>query len=140
MIKKIIAIFMMCCLLFSVISIAVNAAQEETLAPRWNNTTYITAKLIFTGTTGNVSVSVVGESSVSNITADVKLYYKNTSGRWVEDPKNWDYDVNQSWLTISETFSGTAGLEYKIEVDGIVTKNGSTESISDTSTAICPTP
>ena len=74
-------------------------------------------------------------AEVSNITAGIKLYYKNSTGSWIEIDKGWDYNVNQMYLTVIESFSGVAGREYKIEVTANLTKNGVTEDISTTSTA-----
>ena len=42
------------------------------------------------------------------------------------------------YLTITESFTGTTGVEYKIEVEADVYKEGSTETLSRTVTAICP--
>ena len=68
---------------------------------------------------------------------EVKLYYKNTSGSWIEVDKDWNYDVNSSTFAVSETFTGVSGREYKIEAKGTVTKAGYAETISKTATATC---
>lgn len=136
--KRIITIFLLCCVLFALIPATAQAAQIEKTQLRWNNTSYITAGIKFNGTSGFVSVFICGKSGVTNITADVKLYYKNTSGSWVEIEMNWDYDVDQDCLTIGESFTGVAGREYKIEVSGTVTKDGYAEPISKTATSTCP--
>ena len=133
--KSVISIIMICCILFMSASVTLQAAQVQ---PRWDNISYITAEIGFSRTNGTVSFIIVGDPGVSNITADIRLYYKNTSGSWVEIAKDWDYDVDQDILAISESFTGVAGREYKIEVSGTVTKNGHAESISKTATATCP--
>lgn len=104
----------------------------------WDNTRGVTATLSFNGNTGNVAVTIIGKSGVTNITADIKLYYKNSSGSWVEIDKDWSYDVDQMTLTATESFAGVEGQEYKIEVSGSVTMDGYAEPISKTATATCP--
>ena len=136
--KRILIIAMMFCLLISVIPVTTHAADGGFIQPRWTNTSVFTADLTFQGTTGKVNVWIYGRTDVNNIGAEIRLYYKNTSGGWTEITKNWDYSVNQSWLSISENFTAVAGREYKIEVDATVTMNGYSELISKTATAICP--
>lgn len=136
--KRIIAIIMMCCMLFMIVPSTIHAVQIYPVQPMWDNTNSFTAKINFSGTTGTVSVVINGDVGVTNITADISLYYKNTSGSWVEIEKDWDYDVDQDWLAIDESFTGVAGREYKIEVNGTVTKGGYAEEISKTATATCP--
>ena len=136
--KRIVAIVMMCCLIFSIVPISVQAALVEPIQPMWDNTTTVTANFSFDGTTGGFTVYVLGKSGVTNISVNIKLYYKNTSGSWTEIDTDWNYSVNQRIFSVSETFTGVADIEYKIEVSGTVTKNGYSEVISKTATAICP--
>ena len=80
---------------------------------------------------------MAGKNGVSNITAEVKLYYQNASGSWVKDSREWNYDVDQMYLTIRESFTGVPGREYKIEINATVTKKGVGEDISKTVTGTC---
>lgn len=136
--KRLIPVMLVCCMLFSLLPLTTFAAQPEILYPMWDNTRGVTATLSFNGNTGNVAVTIIGKSGVDNITADIKLYYKNTSGSWVEIYNNWSYDVDQMTLTATESFTGVEGREYKIEVSGSVTKDGYAEPVSKTATATCP--
>lgn len=136
--KRLFSLVMICCLLFALVPTGVHAAQKEPVSPLWTNTNSVYAAINFNGATGNVTVSITGKNGVSNITADVKLYYKNTAGTWTEIVKGWSYDVNQMYLIVSESFTGVPGREYKIEVSATVTKNGYGESISKTATEVCP--
>jgi len=136
--KRIISLIIVCCLMIIAIPSTISAAQKEPISPMWTNVNGLNAFITFSGSTGNVTVLIVGKSGVTNITADVKLYYKNTSGSWIEISTDWDYNVNQMTLTINESFDAVAGREYKIEVDGSVTKSGYAEPISTTASATCP--
>ena len=136
--KKIISIMLCCILLLSLMPITTYAAVADPIVPMWDNTNTFTPILSFNGNTGSVTVTIVGKSGVSNITANVKLYYKNSSGTWIKSVHEWDYDVDQMFLTISESFIATPGRTYKIEVTATLTKNGVEEDISATHTATCP--
>lgn len=136
--KKIIAMLLTCVVMLSVMPLAIYGAVPEQIMPMWDNTNSFSVDLDFNGSDGVAYVMVMGQSGVTNISAEVKLYYKNTSGVWVEDSKDWDYNVNQMFLSISESFTGIAGREYKIEVEVNVKKNGITETLTETKTAVCP--
>ena len=45
--------------------------------------------------------------------------------------------MNQQYLSVNESFVGTKGCEYMIELTGTVTKNGYSEAISASATAKC---
>lgn len=137
--NRIIAVFMTCCMLLSFFSFNAFAAQQEPILPRWTNTSVVSASLNFVGTTGNVDVSITGKTGVTNITAEIKLYYKTAAGTWDEYPQGWTYNVDQQVLVVNETFTGLRGCEYKIELEATVTKDGYGEVITKTATDTCPT-
>ena len=114
-----------------------SAAAPDQITPLWDNIATLTPTLIFYNNTGYLSVTIQGENETSNITATARLYYKSTSGSWIEISQNWDYDVDQTALYITETFSGVSGREYKVEIDIEVTVGNYTESESVTVTATC---
>ena len=122
------------CLVSCVMPLMVSATD---IMPRWDNAQRVNVSLYFTGTSGTVSVYIQGNSDVSNITATATLYHKNWLGIWVESGEEWSYNVNQSYLSASESFTGKSGRQYKVELTGTVTKNGYSESISASATAEC---
>ncbi len=136
--KRILSVCLLCCMLLSVWALPVFAAQKEPILPQWTNTSVVTGTLDFQGTTGYVTVSVSGKSGVSNISAEIKLYYKNANGTWVEYPQGWSYSVDQQVWAVEETFTGLRGCEYMIELTAYVTKNGYTEIVTKTATDTCP--
>ena len=136
--KKRILSILLCGLFMFHMSIFVGAAQPPSINPLWDNVKGITATLTFNGNTGNVTVVVSGKTNVTNITATVDLYYKTTSGSWIEIEKNWSYNVNQQTMVILESFNATPGREYKIIINGKTTLGGYEEVFSKTTTATCP--
>lgn len=113
-------------------------ADPNLVVPMWDNANTFVAYLTFSGTTGDIVSTIMGKTGVSNITAEVKLYYKNSSGSWVKDSREWNYDVDQMYLAITESFTGVPGREYKIEINATLTKNGVEEDISKSATGTCP--
>ncbi len=136
--KKRILSILLCGLFMFHMSIFVGAAQPPSINPLWDNVKEITATLTFNGNTGNVTIVVSGKTDVTNITATVDLYYKTTTGSWIEIEKNWSYNVNQQTLVILESFNATPGREYKIIINGKTTLGGYEEVFSKTTTATCP--
>ena len=131
------AIILVLCILASSLALTVSAAVPEPVIPRWDNSSGATAYLSFNGNVGTVEAYIVGATGVTNIDATVTLYYKTSAGEWIEIAKDWDYNVNQDSLSISETFIGIRGREHKIVVDATLTKNGVTETVSDSAIALC---
>ena len=138
--KRVVAFLITCVMLMVSTLIPVHSAvpaNPDPVSPMWDNTNSFVAYLTFSGTTGDITSTIVGKSGVSNISAEVKLYYKNASGSWVKDSREWSYDVNQMYLTIRESFTGVPGREYKIEITATLTKNGVAENIFKTATGTC---
>lgn len=139
--RKFISIILASVLLLSIIPVSAYGAVPDQITPLWDNAMSITADMTFggtSGTRGEVLVTVTGHSGVSNITASAKLYYKNLSGGWTELKFNWNYDVDEIYLDIYETFVATRGYEYKLDIEITLTKNGIEETITDTVIATCP--
>lgn len=136
--KRIVSCLIICFILFSMTSVTVQAVKLDPIFPQWANVVSASADISFTGENGNVTISINGKNGVSNITADIQLYYKDSRGTWIEIEKDWNYSVNQMMLIATETFIGVSGREYKIDVDIKVKKGTSTETIFKTASAVCP--
>ena len=137
--KRIISLFMICIIIIMTITpLNLQAAQKEPITPMWTNILSLEAFITFNGRNGTFDIIVYGHSGVTNITADVTLYWKNSSGVWQDTTRSWSYDVDQMTLSASDSFTGVAGREYKIVVNGTVTKDGYTESFSKSASAVCP--
>ena len=136
--RRIISWIMICIMIMTIVPLTLQAAQKEPLSPMWTNINGLVADLTFNGKNGSFAISVAGQSGVTNITANVSLYWKNSSGVWQDTTRSWSYDVDQMTLGASDSFTGVAGREYKIVVNGTVTKGGYAESFSKSATAVCP--
>ncbi|MCI8388372.1 MAG: hypothetical protein HFE63_07925 [Clostridiales bacterium] len=132
--KKRILILLMGVMLLTSIVLPISATTESLL---WDNIQYVTGGIAFEGKNGNYSACITGHSDVDRITATATLYYKNTSGNWIEIPMDWSYDVSDDMLVIDENFTGVSGREYKVELNATVYMNGYGEPVSKTSTKVC---
>lgn len=130
--KKIVAIILLGTLLVLNLNSFALAAQGNTqiVTPYWVNILRINGDLSASGSTGNVSVVITGNSNVTNITATATLYYKNPSNVWVRIPMGWEYSVNTSYLAIDEDFTAVSGTEYKVVLEADVYANGYTETVT----------
>ena len=137
--KKLTSLLLIGCIILSCLCISITAADSGNYGLyRWTNVRSLQGSITFNRTSGNYTMSVIGDSGVTKITATATLYYKNSSGKWIVVPKNWTYSVNADKLIIDEDFTGVSGREYKIELSGTVYKDGYGESISETTTKTCP--
>lgn len=114
------------------------AVGNGMISPLWLYTNTASCTIDFDGTDGTVSISVIGTSSVTRITATVDFYYKNWLGVWVEDDQGWEYAVNSTRLKVTETFKAKSGREYKAVLNATVYSGSSSETVSDTGTGKCP--
>lgn len=79
--KRIISIILVCCMALLTMPFATYAALPETVEPLWDNTNIFTATLSFNGTRGTATVYVDGQSGVTDITLEIKLYYRSKMSR-----------------------------------------------------------
>ena len=136
--RRIISWLMICIMIMTIVPLTLQAAQKEPLSPMWTNIQNIIANLTFDGRNGTFTIQVGGKPDVTHITVDVTLYWKNSSGIWEDTTRDWSYSADEMILTAIGSFTGVAGREYKIVVNGTVTKGGYTESFSKSVTAVCP--
>ena len=137
--KKLTSLLLIGCIILSYLCISITAADSGNYGLyRWTNVRSLQGSITFNRTSGNYTMSVIGDSGVTKITATATLYYKNSSGKWIVVPKNWTYSVDDEELYIDEDFIGVSGREYKIELSGTVYKDGYGEAISKTTTKTCP--
>lgn len=132
--KKFLAVIIIFSMLFvGTGAFSVSANSSTVITPYWLNVTSVIGVVGYndSGTVGTVSISINGVASVSRITATIMLYYKNSTGNWIEIPEVFDnYDVNSRTIAINETFDATPGTEYKVELEAHVYANGITEIVT----------
>lgn len=100
------------------------------ISPYWMNTSSVSGNLNVNGNTANFSILINGNPNVTEISATVTLYYKNSWDNWVKTDTEWEYSINSDVLAIYETFDVTPGTEYKVELEAHVYANGITEIVT----------
>ena len=105
---------------------------------QWDNTASCTSSIRFSGSTITCKSVIISDISNSTITASMTLYRVNSNGgvTWL---KSWGPKNGTNMVTIIGTYSGAvSGTTYRLSVNGTVTVNGNTSTISKTITATCP--
>lgn len=137
--KQILKLILIIAALITILLIPIGANDIiENNVLRWTNIISVNGSLSFNGTSGLYKMIIRGQNDVTNITATATLYYKNSSGSWVEIPKDWSYDVDDNRLIISETFTAVSGREYKVEFEATVSTPDYDEPVQDTQIETCP--
>ena len=139
--KRILRMVLVFLLTISVVCMQISAvgnAYGLNLDRKWTNVELADGSLYFSGSQATYSMYVKGNNDVTNITATATLYYKNSSGSWVEIPKDWSYDVDDNRLIINETFTAVSGREYKVEFEATVSTPDYDEPVQDTQIETCP--
>ena len=123
-----------------IISVVLIVCLCVSIQARWDNVLQIVGgDIYFSGTSGSYAIEILGNTDVTKITATVTLYYQIDSGRWVEVPKDWTYEVYSRELDISETFNGVSGRRYRAVLSATVSNGESDEPITRASTIVtCP--
>lgn len=137
--KQILKLILIIAALITILLIPIGANDIiENNVLRWTNIISVNGSISFNGTSGLYKMIIRGQNDVTNITATATLYYKNSSGSWVEIPKDWSYDVDDNRLIISETFTAVSGREYKVEFEATVSTPDYDEPVQDTQIETCP--
>lgn len=119
-------------LLFTAVPLQTLASNTGTIAimPLWANTSDISLSLSFSSGTAMCSGLIIGKPGTTKINATFYLQIKNMNGTF-STVKTWSgLTSNNVFLTFSGTNSVTSGQTYRLRCDAIITRNGSTETVS----------
>ena len=116
-------------LILAAMLFATNALAVIPIQPFWTNVSEVRPTLSFSGTTANCSAFVQGFSGTTKIAATVTLARKNGNS-WTT-VKTWTQTANSTVLTWSGTQSITTGNTYRLTITANVTRNGTTETVSN---------
>lgn len=124
--KKVLKTMVLTILMVVCLTSSVFATVIVPIEPLWDNVNYVDCQITFEGTEGTVYCDITAVSSATSITGTLTLY---ESGREID---SWDIDSDFPFVTINESFTGIEGCTYALELDVVVTANGSSETISRT--------
>ena len=100
------------------------------ITPYWTNTSSISCNLTFSGKTATCTGNINGYSGAT-ISGTLTLYKKNGSS-W-DYITSWDKSSTIASLNMSEKYTVNSAGTYKVILTGKVTRNGTTENVSITS-------
>lgn len=124
----------MLCVIFAVCMTAVHTAAIVTdpITPLWDNVNSASCNITFSGTTGTVSCSVRGKSGTTKIEGSLILYKNGTK---IDE---WEISTTNASVSILDSFTGKSGSKYTLELDVDVTRNGTEENVTASSSKTCP--
>ena len=131
--RKTIVVLMIAVMMCSTNTLAQTPSSNPPIViqPFWTNASEVNPKLSFDGTTATCSAIVKGFSGTTKITATAKLGRKTGTSTYTT-VKTWsDLSVNGATLTFSDTYTVTKGYTYRLTISADVTRNGTTESVSN---------
>ena len=130
--KKIVALCMVLAMLVMAVPSVGSLALDGTvpITSYYTNTSQVQVGLSFTGTTANCSSTIIGFSGTTKITATLSLYRINANGS-LTLLKSWTASSSITMLNIGETYAVSAGYTYRLSVSAQVTRNATTESVSN---------
>lgn len=129
--KKIMKTIVLAILMVSCLASSVLAVSIVPIEPLWDNVNRVSCEISFDGTEGTVYCDITAISSATSITGTLTLY---ESGREIN---SWDIDSDLPFVTINESFTGTKGRTYTLELEAAVTARGSSETITRTVSEKC---
>ena len=107
------------------------AAETAPVVPMWDTVNRVTCQISFNGTAGSVSCNISADAGTDSIVGTLTLYENDV------EIDSWIIDVNRSYVTIYDSFTGIKGRTYRLELDVDVTCDGITEPIEVASTKVC---
>jgi len=105
--------------------------KASMIQPLWVNVSNVSAGLSFSGSKANCSAMVQGAVGTTKITATITLERKTGTNSYTT-VKTWpNQSVSGSFFTFSDSYTVTAGYTYRLTVTANVTRNGTTETVSN---------
>jgi hypothetical protein len=127
--KKMLALCLAAILVFTAAPITQASAA---VTPLWINTSTVSTAILFSGTDATCQVSINALSG-STIEADIYLYKQNANGTYSLE-ESWLDETSASIFFFSEPYTVISGKTYKLSVTAVVTRNGTSETVSSSVT------
>lgn len=139
--KRIISLAMSVCMLLFGAGLPAFAATAPTKSADSGvhvmlvNTDSMITRLTFSGDRSDSIGIIRGKDGTCKIKADV--YLMQVRGNTQYTVKHWTESTNSDTLEFSNYYYVSSGYDYVLEIDAAVTRNGSTEYISDSVRGHC---
>lgn len=133
--KRVISI-MLAITMMIIAGVSTSAALPEEASPFYIHIKRVNNVISFDGTNGEASASVQALSGTTKITGTLTVY-KQSGNNWISVGSSSN-TVTSSAMVLSVNFTGYSEANYKAVFSFSVTRNGTTESESNTTYEICP--
>ncbi len=132
--KKFVSVMLACFCLVG-LSLGVYAAGSA-VTPLWDNFDNMVTKVVFSGTSGTATASVSESTYSADVTGTLTVY-KQTKAGWLFIRRD-SGESSRGALSLEVNFTGESGAYYKAEFSVTVTKDGVSESETQTAYKTCP--
>ncbi len=123
-------------ILLSLIVIVSLATTAYAIQPRYSDTNSITLILLFSGTTANCDVRIIGADDTASIT-DVNITLKDSNNKIVGEWKNLSSTGKR--FTFYDTVADlTKGETYTLYASAKVNRKSGVETVSEKNSQTCP--
>ena len=111
--------------------IAPMECKASMIQPMWANTSSVSVGLSFSGTQANCSTIIQGAAGTSKITATIRLERKTGTNSYTT-VKTWSNESTTSArLIFADSYTVSTGYTYRLTVTANVTRNGTTETVTN---------
>ena len=131
MARRLVSIVLLVLCIAGCVNLNTFAAEIAPVVPMWDNVDNLICSISFNGTAGSILCDIKAGVGVDSIVGTLKLYESDV------EIDSWIIDVNRSYVTIYDSFTGIKGRTYRLELDVDVTCDGITEPIEVASTKVC---
>lgn len=128
--KRLISAILILMMLVTVAIVPVSAAVADPILPLWTNFTKVEATIVFADIYGEAT----GEAKATGATITGTLYVYEDGN---PTPIYTQTKTASNRLTVTIEFEGEYGVEYTVVFNVTATKNGVTESASDSASEYC---
>ena len=108
-----------------------NVENVIAITPFWVNTSEVTVTLSYSGTTAIRSGVIDGLPGTTRIVADFVLERRISNNNYTVVKRFPTRTVNSASLRFSDNTTITKGETYRLSVTAVVTRNGTTETVSN---------
>lgn len=119
-----------------ILGMATGVHAENTIVPLWDNINRLTVNITFDGTAGKASAYVSDATYSAEISGTLTVY-KQTKAGWLFICREKGTSSSGA-LPLKTSFTGESSAYYKAEYSVTVTKNGVSESATETAYKTCP--
>lgn len=119
-----------CALAACMVMLLATSALAAGVMPLWDKVDRCTPSLTINGNTASCKLDVIAYNNNDKITATVILQKENSRGNYT-NVKSWPGLKGTGYLYFADSYTVTAGSNYRLRADVTVSGSSGTESITE---------